>query len=545
MRGHPLTAQPAGVPAPVRCRTRRGTAMSKSGNGGAAAAPGEGATEVKKGGFPAPITILALVLVAVWMAAFFIPSGEYQLDAGGSPIAGSFKQIPPPLDIGNRVRDLLLAPVNGLYGIQDPATGQVGPFNRGKMFGSVQVFLFILAIGGFMTVVFATGALDLGIHHLAYNFRARGSLLIVALSFLFGVLGSVMAWSDESLGLYALMVPLMIALGYDRMVTVAVVSVAPFVGSLGSTINPFVIGIGASKAGVTIGDGIGLRLLLFVLVMAATILYTLWYAKRVKAHPSRPLSGIGAEAAALAQADAQAPEWLTGRHKLIIALVAFTFALLTFSIIPWGTILNNTAVDPDTHKTLVNPFPWELGWWLPELSAMFFVMAIVVGVVAGLGEAGTAQAFIKGVIDFTGPAFLVTVARGVSVVMTNTKTIDTVLNAMEWLLTGTSNVIFVMLTFVVSLPLSFLVGGGSAGTALTMPVLAPLGDFAGVDRSLVITTWTMAGGWLRLVLPTNAILIAGLALAKVSFDQYVKFILPLMGILLVIYLAMLVLGVLL
>lgn len=519
--------------------------MSKSGNGDAAAVPGEGAAEVKKGGFPAPITILALVLVAVWVAAFLIPSGEYQLDAGGSPIAGSFKQIPPPLDIGNRVRDLLLAPVNGLYGIQDPATGQVGPFNRGKMFGSVQVFLFILAIGGFMTVVFATGALDLGIHHLAYNFRARGSLLIVALSFLFGVLGSVMAWSDESLGLYALMVPLMIALGYDRMVTVAVVSVAPFVGSIGSTINPFVIGIGASKAGVTIGDGIGLRVLLFVLVLAATILYTLWYAKRVKADSSRSLSGIGAEDAALAQADAKAPELLTGRHKLIIALVAFTFALLTFSIIPWGTILNNTAVDPDTHKTLVNPFPWELGWWLPELSAMFFVMAIVVGVVAGLGEAGTAQAFIKGVIDFTGPAFLVTVARGVSVVMTNTKTIDTVLNAMEGLLTGTSNVIFVMLTFVVSLPLSFLVGGGSAGTALTMPVLAPLGDFASVDRSLVITTWTIAGGWLRLVLPTNAILIAGLALAKVGFDQYVKFILPLMGILLVICLAMLVLGVLL
>jgi len=109
--------------------------------------------------------------------------------------------------------------------------------------------------------------------------------------------------------------------------------------------------------------------------------------------------------------------------------------------------------------------------------------------------------------------------------------------------TGTSNMLFVMLTFLVSLPLSFLVGGGSAGTALTMPVLAPLGDFASVDRSLVITTWTAAGGLLRLILPTNAILVAGLALAKVGFDQYVKFILPLMGILLVICLAVLLIGV--
>lgn len=88
---------------------------------------------------------------------------------------------------------MLLAPVNGLYGIQDPETGQVGPFNRGAMFGSVQVFLFILAIGGFMTVVFATGSLDLGIHHLAYRFRARGPLLFMILGLLFGLLGSVMS----------------------------------------------------------------------------------------------------------------------------------------------------------------------------------------------------------------------------------------------------------------------------------------------------------------------------------------------------------------
>ncbi|MGH7156164.1 MAG: hypothetical protein ACREF3_19730, partial [Acetobacteraceae bacterium] len=229
-------------------------------------------------------------------------------------------------------------------------------------------------------------------------------------------------------------------------------------------------------------------------------------------------------------------------HKLIIWLVVFTFALLTFSIIPWGAILNNSTVDPYTHKDVSASFAWELGWWLPELSALFFVMAIVIGVVGRLGEAAIALAFIRGVIDFTGPAFLVTVARGVSVIMTNTKTIDTVLNAMEGLVTGTSHMAFVALVFIVTLPLSFLVGGGSAGTALTMPVLAPLGDFAGIDRAMVITTWTVSSAWLRLVLPINAILIAGLALARVGFDQYIRFMLPLMGILLVIILAAVLLG---
>jgi uncharacterized ion transporter superfamily protein YfcC len=287
---------------------------------------------------------------------------------------------------------------------------------------------------------------------------------------------------------------------------------------------------------------LGLRLVLLALTMAATVLYTLWYAGRVKADPSKSLCGIGTKDAAIAAADASVPAPLTTTHSIVIGLLFFTFGLLTFAIVPWGALLNNAPIDPYTDKTINSPLWWELGWWLPELSALFFVMAIVVGSVGRLGEEATAKAFIKGVIDFTGPAFLVTLARGVSVVMTNTKTIDTVLHAMEGLVSGASNIVFVMLIFIGSLPLSFLVGGGAAGTALTIPVLAPLGDFAGVDRSMVITTWTAAAGWLRLVVPVNAILIAGLALAKVGFDQYVRFIAPLMGILLVIILAVLLLG---
>jgi uncharacterized ion transporter superfamily protein YfcC len=264
---------------------------AQDGVGSADLAAERGSTEGRKRGFPAPVTILAFVLILVWIASFFVPPGEYKHDPSGSPIAGSFRYVESPLDFKSGVEDLLLAPVNGMYGIQDPKTGQVGPFNTGTMFGSVEVFLFILSIGGFMTVVFATGALDLGIHHLSYRFRNRGAVLIAILTVLFCFLGSIKGWSDETLGLYAMMVPLMIALGYDRMVSVAVVTVAPFVGALASTINPFTAGIGSSKAGVTIADGMGLRLLLLALTMAATTGYTLWYARRVKTNPSKSICG--------------------------------------------------------------------------------------------------------------------------------------------------------------------------------------------------------------------------------------------------------------
>jgi uncharacterized ion transporter superfamily protein YfcC len=365
------------------------------------------------------------------------------------------------------------------------------------------------------------------------------------MSLVFGILGSVMTWSDEQLAFFALFVPLLLALGYDRLVVMAVVAVSSSVGSIGATVTPFRIGIGSDAAGVSIGDGIGLRLLLFVAAMGAFLAYTLRYARRVQADPSSSLIGFSSDdEQVIAQARADTQEPLTGRQKIILALFVFTFLLLTFSIIPWSDILGGHTVvaDYDTHTTEVVPYSWELGWWLPELSGMFLVMAIVIGVIGGLGEKGIAGNFIKGVVDFTGPAFLVVVARGVAVILNNTQTLDTVLNAMEDFVSGRSEIVFVLLMAIIALPLGFLVGSGSAGMALVMPILAPLGDFAGVDRSLVVTIYNAIGAWMLLVLPTNAILMASLALAKVRFDVYLRWMLPLMGILLAIILAVSLVG---
>ena len=510
-----------------------------------AADPSVEPAEEKKSAFPSALSILVGVIVAVWLAAFFIPSGEYEFDVDGRPVPGSYHEVPSPLDTAERIQDLLLSPINGLYGIQN-AAGHVGPFNSGVLFGSAQVFLFILAIGGFMTVGFATGAMDRGSSLLAFRLRARGDVLIIVLSILFALLGSVMTWSDEQLGFYALVVPLMLALRYDRLVAVAVLGVAPSMGVIGSTVTPFRIGIGSDAAGISIGDGIVLRLVTLVVVTTVMIVYTLRYARRVKADPEASLVGISAIDAEVARsADSAVIEPLTTRQKIVLALTAFAFLLLAFSIVPWGSILNNTAVDPVTHETLVNPFPWELGWWLPELTAMFMVMALIAGLVGGLGEAGISKHFMKGIVDFTGPAFLVAFARAVAVILTNTQTLDTVLNAMEGFVAGRSEIVFTLLLAVISLPLGFLVGAGSAGMALVMPILAPLADFAGVDRSLVVTIYSSFGGWLSMMMPTNAILMASLVLAKVRFDTYLKWLLPLAGIILGILIVFSVIGALL
>ena len=121
------------------------------------------------------------------------------------------------------------------------------------------MFLFVLAIGAFITVVFATGALDRGIGRLAHRLRDRGALLIVGVMAVFSLLGTVEGFAEETLGFYGLIVPLMLALGFDRLVATGTIILGAGVGVLCSTVNPFATGVASSAAEISLGDGIALR----------------------------------------------------------------------------------------------------------------------------------------------------------------------------------------------------------------------------------------------------------------------------------------------
>lgn len=487
--------------------------------------------------FPSAFTVLAIVTVAVWLLAFIVPSGKYQLGDDGAPIPGSYSQVPAPLDTGGRVRDLFLAPVNGLYGIQDSKTGSVDPNASGELFGSAGVFLFVLAIGAFITVMFATGALDRGIAHLAYRVRHRGWLLIVAIMIVFSLLGSVEGMAEETLGFYALIVPLMLALGYDRMVAVGVIIVGAGVGVMGSTVNPFSIGVASGFAGVSIGDGIGLRLLMWIVLTVIAIAYVVRYSRKVLADPAKSLVGFapGDRDWATGVAATEPPP-LTGRHKTVLVMTVLTFVFMIFSIIPWSSILS--GVD-------AAPYSWELDWWFPELTVLFIVAAVVVGVIGGLGENRLSDTLSKGAGDFIYPALVIVLARGVSVIMNDSQITDTVLHSMESAAAGVGSSLFAIAIFIVNLPLAFLIPSTSGHATLAMPILGPLGDFAGVSRSLVITAWNAASGWMNLITPTTAVIMGGIALAKVGYDKYVRFVVPLLAILFVVICIFLALGALL
>lgn len=167
-----------------------------------------------------------IVTVLVWLAALVIPSGQYARDADGGPIAGTWTPVDSGLSFGERVVQLLRAPVNGVYGIRDLTTGLVDTENTGALFGSIGVVVFILSLGAFLAVVFHTKALEDGVAQLARRMRDRGWLLIVVVMALFALLASAMGCSVGTFGFYALFIPLMAALGYDRMTTAGMVLVS-------------------------------------------------------------------------------------------------------------------------------------------------------------------------------------------------------------------------------------------------------------------------------------------------------------------------------
>ncbi len=500
------------------------------------------AAEPEKKGFefPSTMTVLIIVTLLVWIAAFLIPSGTYDRDEDGIPEPGSYHQIDSPQNFSERTGDFFLAPVNGLYGLQDPETGVVVPFGVGRLFGAVGVFLFVLAIGAFMTMVLATGALDVAIGKLAYAVQGRPWLVIVAVMALFSLLGTTMGWADETLGFYALLIPLMLALGYDRMAAAGMIIGSATVGAMASTVNPFSIGVASEFADVGIGDGIGLRWIGWFVLTTLTIAYVVRYAERVKAQPARSLVGFTAEDTASVEKEQSASGLtLTGRQKLVLGITIFSFALLVFSVIPWDSIIGLEATDPITHETIDNDFWWNLGWWFPELTALFLVSAVVVGVVAGFSEKQITGNIGRGFGDFIGAGVAVVLARGVTVILNNTQTIDTILSWMEDAVSGTSAVGFIGLVAVLNTGIAFIIPSSSGHATLAMPLLAPLGDFADVGRPLVVTAWCWGAGIARFITPTSAVVMAGLALAGVRYDRWIRFMLPLMGILLVASLVML------
>jgi uncharacterized ion transporter superfamily protein YfcC len=303
------------------------------------------------------------------------------------------------------------------------------------------------------------------------------------------------------------------------MVAAAIIFLGAGSGVIGSTVNPFATGVASDAANISIGDGIGLRIALWVVVVSLAIGYVIWYARRTQQNPAKSVVGVSASDAAEASSLIGDVPALTGRQKLVLVLFGGTFLLMIYGFIPW-----NDLWQEGFGKDF--PLPTFHDFYFPEAAGLFIVMSVVVGLIAGLGEEGTVSTITAGAADFLSAGLIVVLARGITVVMKNAHMTDTILHWMENAVSGTSSGAFGILAFIVNLPIAFLVPSSSGHAALVMPILAPLADFAGVARSVVVTAFQSASGLVNLVTPTSAVIMGGLALSKVGYDRYLKFVWP-------------------
>jgi uncharacterized ion transporter superfamily protein YfcC len=362
-----------------------------------------------------------------------------------------------------------------------------------------------------------TGAIEVGIGRLALRFSKSPALIVVMLMAVFALGGTTYGMWEETLGFFALMVPLILALRYDRMVAVSVIFLGAGTGVLASTVNPFATGVASDAAGISITDGLGLRLAMWIVLVPVAIGYVLWYGNRVRKDPTKSLVGVEQDTA-VDEGVAEVPP-LTGRQTVVLVLFAAAFLIMIYGFIPWNDVWNN-IFDRDF------PLPTFGSFYFTEASMLFIVGAVLVGVISGFGEEGTVSTIVAGAADIHGAALVIVVARGITVVMKNTFITDTILNWMEDSVSGRSSFAFAELAFIVNLPIAFLVPSSSGHAALVMPILAPLADFAGVSRSIAVTLFQSASGFINYLTPTSAVVMGGLTLAKVGYDRYIRFVIP-------------------
>jgi uncharacterized ion transporter superfamily protein YfcC len=452
--------------------------------------------------FPTAFTILFGLIVIVAALTWFIPAGQYDRamnEAVGREIAvaGTYQQVEAnpqgPIEV-------LLAPIAGFY---DPDS---------NVANAIDVALFVLLIGGFLGVVNATGAVDTGIASAMRALRGHEKWMIPILMVLFAAGGTTYGMAEETLAFYPILIPLVIAAGYDSVTGVAIILIGAGVGVLGSTINPFATIIASNAAAIPFTEGLLLRLVILIGGFGLSVAFVMRYAARVKADPARSVVNSMKESNErffLSNNTATGIDAsLSVRQKLVLVVFAATFAVMI-----WGVS--------------------SQGWWMARMGALFLGASLVVGVIAWMGEKRFTGAFIDGARDLLGVALVIGLARGIVVIMEQGRISDTILYWSEQAVSGLSEIAFINAMFGIETAMSFLVPSSSGLAVLSMPILAPLADFAGVGRDLVVTAYQSANGLVNLINPTFAVVIGGLAIGRVPYERWILFIWPLLLILVV------------
>lgn len=486
----------------------------------------------KKKGFkmPSSYTVLYILIIILAILTWIIPAGEYEKNQAGQLLAETYKTVQSN---PQGIYDIFMAPVYGLIG-NKLTTGSIG------------VAFFILIIGGFLGVITETGALDIGIASVIKKNKGKEKRLIPLLMILFAIGGTTYGMAEETIAFYPLLIPIMIGVGFDTVTAVAVILVGSQIGCLASTVNPFATGVASDTAGVSIADGIVWRLVFLVVMLAISILYVYRYATKIEKNPEKSFVYSQRKEDLEFFKIPENSSTMTKKQLYILWIFILTFFIMILSLIPWGDFgikifqqFNDALLGlPVIGGLFRHASPFGT-WYFSEITMLFFVSSVLIGVVYRMSEDKFLEVFLKGSADLIGVALICAVSRGIQIIMNDGLITATILHWGEIGLKGLSPQLFITLTYLFYLPMSFLIPGTSSLAGATMGLLGPMAEFVHVRSHLVITAFQAASGVLNLFTPTSGVVMGALAIARIDIIVWIKFLAKL--ILLVIFMSIVIL----
>ena len=493
-------------------------------------------SEKKKKGFkmPSSFSVLLIIIAIMAVLTWIIPAGQYKVDKAGAIIAGSYESVKQN---PQGIWDVLMAPINAMLG-------------KAPTSAAIDVAFFILMVGGFLGVVNETGTLDVGIASIVRKYKGREKMLILMPLFALG--GTTYGMGEETMAFYPLLVPVMMSVGFDSLTGVAIILLGSQIGCLASTLNPFATVIASDTAGISSASGLLLRVIFWIVLTGLSTYYVYRYADKVQKDPTASLTYATREEDLKyfnVESGEEIPSQMNKKQKRVLLVFISTFVIMVAGFIPFKD-LGITFFDNFNESLHKIPYLGQLigntdalgTWYFPQTAMLFAFMGILVGIIYGLKEDKIISSFMNGAADLLSVALIVAVARGIQVIMNDGMITATILHWGEEGLKGLSSQLFIVLTYIFYLPMSFLIPSSSGLASATMGIMAPLGKFVNVPGSLIVTAYQSASGVLNLIAPTSGIVMGALALGRVDLSAWWKFMGKLVVAIVVITIALLLLG---
>lgn len=442
--------------------------------------------------------LMALIAIATWL----VPGGKYatQVINGKTVVDPSSFQTIASHPQG--FVDLMMSPIKGFV-------------------EAAQIIGFVLIVGGAFAVLQKTEAIDSMIKSVARahtHSRVVRAMIIPVFVTLFSLGGASFGMAEEAIPFVMIFIPLALALGYDSITGVAIPFVGSQVGFAAAFLNPFNVGIAQGIAGVPVFSGIGFRLVVWASATVLTIIFLSWYAARIKARPElSPTFLLDQERRQEMKSDELANfTGMTGTHKAVLLMFVGTLAVMVLGVVKYE-------------------------WFVNEIAALFLGMAIAVGVVGRLSADRFVEAFMHGAKDLVTTAMVIALARATMILARDAQIIDTMLYHLMPLVQSENAVFAAHKMFVIQSVINFFIHSGSGQAALTMPIMAPLADLVGVSRQTAVLAFQF-GEFTTPMIPTSGITVGVLALARIPWTTWAKWMIPLQLIYFVLALIMLALA---